>query len=46
MAAALSRALADVLERLDDPAVDDEARAAVRDLTERLEAAIDARAAD
>jgi hypothetical protein len=46
VAAALCRTLADVLERIDDAAVDDAARAAVRRLAERLEAALTARGAD
>jgi|GEM_PF-6990930 len=43
VAAALSRALADALDRLDDPAVDEDARVAVRRLADRLEETLTAR---
>jgi hypothetical protein len=46
MAAALSRTLVRVLGELDEPSIGDDDRAAVADLAARLEAAIEARAAD
>ena len=43
VAAALCRTLADVLEQVDDAAVDEAARGAVRQLAERLEASLTSR---
>jgi hypothetical protein len=40
MAAALCRTLADALDQVEDPAVDDSTRATVRDLAVRLEEAV------